>query len=239
MLYWMMQNLALVPQGDFWLSERERATAANFRFSKRLNDWRLGRWTVKQAVAAHPVFKRSIAALSDIEIVAAPDGAPELIIAGGRGLSAVSLSHSEGVGFCVLGPAEHPLGCDLEFVQTHESDFFQDYFTHEEMSWLSHASPDRRAALSILIWSAKESALKALRQGLRRDTRSVSITSIAPGQQDMWGTYEARCLESARTFHGWWREREGFIQTVVSTLATVPPNKMEVVGERRTKPAGC
>ena len=41
-------------------------------------------------------------------------------------------------------------------------------------------------AVANLIWSAKESALKVLRTGLRRDTRSVDVSLLPDPPVDGW-----------------------------------------------------
>ena len=49
---WLTTSAPEVPPGDAWLSARERAVLAGLRLAKRRDDWRLGRWTAKTAVAA-------------------------------------------------------------------------------------------------------------------------------------------------------------------------------------------
>ena len=49
---WLTSSAAEVSPGDAWLSTRERAVLAGLRLAKRRDDWRLGRWTSKAAVAA-------------------------------------------------------------------------------------------------------------------------------------------------------------------------------------------
>ena len=63
------------------------------------------------------------------------------------------------------------LGCDLEVIEPRSEEFVADYFTTEEQKMVSQAPIADRSKLLALLWSAKESALKALREGLRFDTR--------------------------------------------------------------------
>ena len=72
------------------------------------------------------------------------------------------------------------LGCDLELVEPRSDRFVADYLTAAEQQLVLGAGPERDLVAN-LIWSAKESALKVLRVGLRRDTRSVEVTL------DGWG----------------------------------------------------
>ena len=50
-----------------------------------------------------------------------------------------------------------------------------DYLTHEEQLRVTEASSEDRARLVALLWSGKESTLKAMGVGLRVDTRCISV----------------------------------------------------------------
>ena len=69
---WLTSSAAEVPPGDAWLSPRERAVLAGLRLAKRRDDWRLGRWTAKAAVAV-----RLDVGPQRVEVLAAADGAPD------------------------------------------------------------------------------------------------------------------------------------------------------------------
>jgi hypothetical protein len=67
-----------------------------------------------------------------------------------------------------------------------------------------------------LIWSAKESMLKALREGLRRDTRSVVVEPVSLAAPCEWNRWRGRCLQSGRLFNGRWIAADRFVQTVAT-----------------------
>jgi 4'-phosphopantetheinyl transferase len=81
--------------------------------------------------------------------------------------------------------------------------------------------------LITVIWSAKEAALKALRHGLRVDTRSIEILHVArlegasangiePSGQ-MWHKVQIRCtLPNSSAFYGWWRPWENHVLTIAT-----------------------
>ena len=71
------------------------------------------------------------------------------------------------------------MGCDLEMIEPRSDAFVADYFTVEEQALVARASAADRSRLLALLWSAKESALKALRAGLRLDTRCVIVIPCA------------------------------------------------------------
>jgi len=109
----------------------------------------------------------------------------------------LSISHSHGTAFCGLvdlSPVEisgdvemqggrplpfaprPSLGCDLERVEPREGNFLDNFFTAEEVSAaraLREQDAARSEILTTAIWSGKEAALKALREGLRIDTRRI------------------------------------------------------------------
>ena len=65
-------------------------------------------------------------------------------------------------------------------------------------------SGEARALLANLVWCGKESALKVLRTGLRRDTRSVEVSFPAGAAVDGWAPMTVRSREGA-VFPGWWQ----------------------------------
>jgi 4'-phosphopantetheinyl transferase len=219
-IFWLTQTSAQIPDNDDWLSETEQKTLAGFRFPKRRNDWRLGRWTAKQAV--HAFQKTPDAALCAIEIPALDYGAPEVILKGQPAGISISISHCRDRALCAIAPADTAIGCDLEWIEPREKNFAEDYFTPEEIS-LVKQSPAEKALLVTLIWSAKEAALKAIRKGLSRDTRSVVISPDFPGQEGSWNRWTGHCLESACSFYGWWRICDGYVYTLASDKPTMAP----------------
>jgi 4'-phosphopantetheinyl transferase len=92
---------------------------------------------------------------------------------------------------------------------------------------VAHAPADEQPLLATLIWSAKESALKCLREGLRRDTRSV-LVSVGGAGKSGWSSLTVRCLESSRLFYGWWRSAGGYVQTVTAELPAGEPLELRV-----------
>ena len=80
-----------------------------------------------------------------------------------------------------------------------------------------------RLELVALLWSAKESALKALRTGLRLDTRSVVVTSMDRSfEVNGWRGLQIRCSEG-NVFKGWWQSAHNIVRTLVADPAPQPP----------------
>ncbi len=229
-VYYLIQKISDLPDDESWLSAGERARVAGFRFPKRRRDWILGRWTAKTAIRSSLVHVgRSTPQYTDIEIRSAADGAPLPFILGNPAPVSLALSHSGEQGFCVVAAPDIALGCDLEFVQVRDTAFIHDYLCDREVKLVLSASADRQPLLTTLIWSAKESALKCLREGLRRDTRSVLVDLEGSGES-VWNPMTVLCRESSRTFCGWWQTRGDSVATVMADLQVAEPLQLDQIG---------
>jgi 4'-phosphopantetheinyl transferase len=220
-VYWLEQTEADVPPGDDWLCADEAACLARLRFPKRRADWRLGRWTAKRAVAAYLKMPGCPATL---EIRAAPSGAPKVYLQSRPAEAAISITHRAGRAACVVSRPGSKLGCDLEIVEQRSDAFAADYFTAEEQSLVYRAGAARHELLTLL-WSGKESALKALGVGLRLDTRCVAVGPL--DVQDSSAERFWRPMQVGHTsgeiFHGWWQRTGDILRTLVSAPPSGPP----------------
>jgi len=252
-LYWFEQITANVPAGEGWLSIGEANYARALRFPKRRADWLLGRWTAKNAVALMLGFASEADVLRKIEIRPGPSGAPEVLWRDAPAQVAISLSHRAGVGVCALASAGVAVGCDIETIEPHGDAFPNEYFTREEQALITNAptTADGLRCLNLL-WSAKESALKALGEGLRVDTRRVIVS--LPGalnsansaslpvciskvpQGVHWRPLQVQCVDR-KIFHGWWSQTGIFLRTVVANPAPHPPVFLEEVCEGAVRAA--
>jgi 4'-phosphopantetheinyl transferase len=237
-IFWLAQRMSDVPTGDDWLGPAECEALGGLRVPKRRADWRLGRWTAKRALRSCPLTAAAVSAvahddvggapsapaspgtsvlssLPGLEIAAAEDGAPEARF-GGRTLGlTLSLSHSGDRSLAVIAPAGIAVGCDVEKIEPRSEHFVRDYFTAAEVSTVAGVLPGARETVTTLIWGAKESALKALRVGLRFDTRSVHVSLPKTGITDSWQPIAVANEKGGRGFQGWSRQVNGFIEVVV------------------------
>jgi 4'-phosphopantetheinyl transferase len=211
---------AEVPDGDDWLTPPEAERLNAMRYTKRRDEARLGRWTAKHAVAR--ALDRSLAhtALRDVVIRNASDGAPEAFVGDEPAGVAISMTDRAGWGVCTVAGGGAALGCDLELVEPRSDLFVADYFTAAERATVA-ASPEEHDLLANLIWSAKESALKVLREGLRLDTRSVEVT-LLDGADAAWRAMTV-ATDAGEQFRGWWRRFGDFVMTACATTATAAP----------------
>jgi 4'-phosphopantetheinyl transferase len=246
-VYWLKQATSDVPSENDWLTASEVLRLEGMRFAKRQNDWRLGRWTAKRAVALCLDLPDSLQALSDIEIRAAASGAPEILLRNKPAVVAVSISHSAGAALCAVAPCSTSLGCDIELIEPRSDAFVTDYFTSEEQQLVAQASAAERSMLLALLWSGKESTLKALHTGLRLDTRCVIVSPadaswhrskdgkgrpedpvlISPQLigSDNWRRLLVRCT-GGQVFQGWWQAADHSVQTLVAADPPATPVRL-------------
>ena len=219
-VYWISRTSADVPLDDDWLSARERGTLARLRQPKRREDWRLGRWTAKTAFAMRQGLGYSLKNLAGIEVSTGTSGVPFLIQRGGHTPYAMSLSHSRQQALCALAEAGTLLGCDLELVEPRSEAFLAEYFTPDEQN---QASDDQEHdAIVSALWSAKESAVKALGCGLNLDLLRIQVRLGSEHGDAQWRSLVVS-IGGARTFEGWWRIGGGFAWTMMSFPPPLEP----------------
>ncbi len=217
-VYWLECNGADLPPDNTWLTEEGQFLLRNFRVPKRRNDWRLGRWTAKQAVAAYLHLSPDHKSLAGIEIRAAEGGAPEVFLPHRPAPVSISISHCNDMAACAVSQAGTALGCDLEAVAPRSDVFVADYFVESEQKLIARSPASHRPWLTTLLWSAKESALKALGEGLRLDTRSVEVRLDPAAADGEWRPLTV-LAEGSRSFAGWWRQDQDFVRTLVACPA--------------------
>jgi 4'-phosphopantetheinyl transferase len=224
--WWMARGESEVPGTQGWLTPVEARRAAGLRFTKRRTEYLLRRWVCKQAVAASVGLTGDLTSLARIEVGNHPGGAPFVRVDGELWGLDVSLTDRAGWGVCLVGEDLRRVGCDLEIVEPRSEGFVTDFLTPAERAFVgSGQQADRDCAVN-LIWSAKESALKVLRTGLRRDTYSVEVVldSLSPGPASArgWARLEVRTAEGG-TLPGWWRRNGDFLVTVAAEESVAAP----------------
>src|SRR5262249_24938313 len=202
---------AEVPRGNGWLSAAELATLAGMRAPARRRDWRLGPWVAKRALAA---------GLG--ESVAGEGGAREALVDGRPAPVSISISHREGLGACLVAGPESAVGCDLELVEPRDDALARHFFTPAERV-LVDRSGHRGGDLAVaLVWSAKESALKALRPGLSVARRALEVR-LDPDPGTGWSWRPLPVRHRAGTLSGWWTLRGRHVLTAVIEPPASPP----------------
>jgi 4'-phosphopantetheinyl transferase len=222
---WLARGVDQVPADARWLSAAESERAAMMRFAKRRSEFLAARFAAKHAIAgALELRVDGLGSLAAIEVRHRPTGAPAAYVDGAPAPVSMSLTDRADWAVCVV--SRQPglaLGCDLELVEPRSAGFVRDYLTPAEQATVRAADdPDLTANL---LWSAKESALKVLETGLRRDTRTVEV-SLGNVDGDHWLPLSVRPVEGGE-FPGWWRRFGDFLLSVVGSGPNDPPAAFE------------
>lgn len=232
-----------------WLSADEQLQLSGFRFEKRRRDWLLGRLNAKA------LLSEMIEAVTGdrleparIEIARHPSGAPFVRLAGGARLPVVvSNTHSAGHALFAAAwtgggaSAALTLGADLEWIEPRSAGFIHDFLTPAERRYCDSVEGPTRDLRANLVWSAKESVLKALQRGLTADTYWLTCLPVTRGVEaepalpdpapvlaavslvppdSAWqplavGALDPRLGADALSFGGLWRTVGGFVATLV------------------------
>jgi 4'-phosphopantetheinyl transferase len=113
----------------------------------------------------------------------------------------------------MISPDTTEVGCDLELVEPRSDGFIGDWLTAAEQRRVATARDlEQRYLLANLVWSAKESALKVLRTGLRRSTHSVEVSLGEDLDPVGWAALTVTAAEGDR-FPGWWCRHGTFVLT--------------------------
>ncbi|MCE1252397.1 MAG: 4'-phosphopantetheinyl transferase superfamily protein [Anaerolineae bacterium] len=222
-----------------FLTSYEIERLSYLRFPKRRAEWLLGRWTIKY------LLRHSIPAFNGwqpglVQVKNEPEGMPYLENTGKQTpLPAnISISHRDHYAFCAItGSAPLKIGVDIELIESRPPSFLEDFFTQNEYQQGLSFQGYQRDVWFTLIWSLKESVLKALGKGLRLDTRCVEVRDIGvvlplkTAGAAQW--FNARVVyegEPDVQWCAWWRKQDRFVYTLAARLpdAHTTPQLQEV-----------
>lgn len=208
-----------MPRGESGLSADERAVLARLHVPKRRADWLLGRWAAKRALVVAGLARSE----EEASVLAAASGAPEAFVLGRPAAVVLSLTHSHGVAVAALGPAGARVGVDLERIEERAPSFAGDWFTEAEQEFVVATGASALAAT--LVWSAKESVMKAIREGLRIPAKEVEVTPERGPADGAWRPFEARG-PGGDGWGGWWRAEGGFVLSAAADPPSGPPERI-------------
>ncbi len=279
MIYWLTQSTAnhpdlargLTPTGLLSLSESRQLHRLNV--DKRRREWLLGRWTAKHLIQSYVARHAGVTPpLDAIDIGNDENGAPLFNLLSGwsrrggpsggpyselwfRPVLSFSISHSHDHAFCAMSDdcLTH-VGADIEWIEPRSWQLVEDYFTDGEIALVRRTPPGARDTIITLIWSAKESALKALRLGLTVDTRCISCRFDPINLSQNWNELGVQCEIDVLNRHakgnahgnpaacssnavdclpniklnGWWHLTADYVLTLVVKRNSLEPSLVEV-----------
>lgn len=156
-------------QVELALHPLEYKLYATFSNDHRKTNFILGRYCAKMALAS--LFE--INSLNQIYIEAGVFNQP-IIKAPTIPNIRVSISHDKLASIALAYPEEHPMGIDIESINTDKASEIEDYLTSHEINLISDFNSSHNLVVTI-IWTAKESLSKVLKTGL---TTSLSVLEI-------------------------------------------------------------
>ena len=193
---------------DF-LGEQERIEWDRLKVPKRKREWLSARVIEKKLIhTSIPELEQ--VPFSKIQILKEPGGAPFVSVENGkRTRIEISFSHSHEHVFAACSPDNIRFGTDLEWIEPRSKEFVEDFFTENEIRRVVSSDPDQADLIATVIWSAKEAVLKALRTGLRLDTRKIEIGfTTEPSDREGWLRLEIK--SPSRLL---WRREGDFVET--------------------------
>jgi 4'-phosphopantetheinyl transferase len=201
----LLAAVSELPPRDAWLQPAEQALLRRFRAPRRRRDFRLGRFAAKRALALFAGCEGAPARWR-FEVRPAPGGAPQAFCDGAPLADALSISHSDGWAAAAVQRGTASLGCDLERIEPRSPAFLEDYLTPSERAFVASGPESERPLRATLAWSAKESVMKALGEGLRLAPASVEVVpAIQPVSETGWRSFSVTAPPAAAAFRGFWR----------------------------------
>ena len=226
-IYWALERIStLIDEVDFIdtmlvLGDQEGEVLGRLKVPKRRQEWLAGRLLTKRLIRLADSQCKNLN-FNEIQVLNAASGAPYVVIRGNQKTSrSISISHSNGYALSAYSVDGVHFGFDLEKIEPRSKVFVQDFFTSRELAQIETITPSEQPLYTTVIWSAKESVLKALSTGLRVDTRNIEIglTEI-PILRRGWKSLEMESgLVKINSLRLVWRREGEFVIT-----ACVPPN---------------
>jgi 4'-phosphopantetheinyl transferase len=181
-LWWGDPNLAMQYRADL-LQAVDSGRAENARSPRAERDWRVSRALLQHARPVAPESSGAVplspgqSALSPTQPAPSPG---QFLLSPGQ--PALSLSHSGGHALVGIAPAGWRIGVDLEAIRARDTGRLAQWCcTDAEQQALAHCADEaRRSKAFYLLWTLKESFIKAANLDFPADMRSVGLMPDAP-----------------------------------------------------------
>jgi phosphopantetheinyl transferase len=221
-IYWVFSKYSIVRLQEYfenperYFGSGELNEYRRFVVPKRKMEWLASRILIKRLVINSVESTLNLSPRS-IVIRKKPSGVPFVEFAGIGKVGWLSMSHSnDGVFTAFSINGLHHFGVDLEFIEERSPQLIADYFTESEARWVNASKGEEKKFLVNLIWSAKETYLKAIGKGLQLDTRRVEIKGINPNCVDTeWCDLDFQAnVQETRNWRILFKRKEDFVQTM-------------------------
>jgi 4'-phosphopantetheinyl transferase len=154
-----------------YLHTHERNHFSTLKFQKRARSYLIGRFVAKQAVALL-TGEENLA-----NILIQPGIFNQPIVVSDRQNIQVSITHSEDFGAALAFPEAHPMGIDLEIINSKQRTALEGQATEWEKQQIVSLSILHDVGLTLL-WTAKEALSKVLKTGLMTPFDIFEVSKI-------------------------------------------------------------
>lgn len=137
--------------------------------NKKRAEWLAGRIAAKEAISELLVQDNLILGYKEIFIERKPSGQPFFKDIG------ISISHTENYA-AAEATKLGPVGIDIENIRGFPDLVYEKFLTDNEKQWLNSLDESERNSNTTLLWSLKESYLKALGVGLRKHMSEIELS---------------------------------------------------------------
>jgi 4'-phosphopantetheinyl transferase len=171
----------VLDQSDEFLAPAEAAYFAGLHYLRRQQSFLLGRYAAKLAL-------QRLLKVTDPKAIEIGRGVFEqpLISYLSARAAEVTISHCDEIAVALAFPSGHPMGVDIEQIDSDRLPTIQSQMSPVECAWARSAGADE-LALSTLIWTAKEALSKALTCGLMSPMEIFNLAEFYPLGDQVWG----------------------------------------------------
>ena len=159
--------------GTAFLCRKELAYYQSLKFERRKSSYLLGRMAAKKALGQlypHIKYENMHIAFGVFDFPTIKD------TSFGRNMQ-VSISHAGGLALALAFPEEHPMGVDMERVDTKQTEAIEGQMTTQDIAFLQANQLYSKDGLTLL-WSMKEALSKVLKTGFMIDFQLLEINSL-------------------------------------------------------------
>ncbi len=165
--------LSLQKKLNEFLHPEELKHYKTLSFERRQWSYLLGRYCAKHAISRY----ENHLTFSDILIKPGAFEQPVVYSPGNKKIQ-ITLSHCEDLGVALVFPETHPMGIDIEIIQSSNQDIIKTQLTANEKRWIERSPYTASKTLYALFWTLKESLSKVLRTGMTTPFEIYALKNI-------------------------------------------------------------
>lgn len=167
----------------------EKSYYDSLKYDRRKVSYLLGRIAAKKAISEFTEVK----SYSSIHIDSGIFQFPVVKIPGASQNIQVSLSHCDSIGIALAFPEQHPLGIDIEKIDTSQTEAIKSQMSSKELELITKLDMPLHTGCTLL-WTIKEGLSKIFRTGLTMDFIIFEVQSIEM-KDSVYVSYFSNCAQ--------------------------------------------